>query len=668
MSRKKGKRDFKSKRRGASGKNKRGAKSAETATGRITVTAGGFGFVATDSGNEKDIFIPPGHLGGAIDGDTVKVGMVEDRKRRGNRGNDAERGRVAEVLKIIERPRTTIVAELIAGRKARPLNKRLPDIEVRGSTKGAKKGDWIKLQIPSLEDSGADGAIPPSIVVEALGKAGDLDADIDAAIAEYDLLPPYTEEQEKRAAEIRPDNNLPREDMTCFFCVTIDPPDAKDHDDAISISPGKKPGEVELGVHIADVAAWVQPGSEWDKEAKRRGFTAYIPGKTLHMLPKTLTDRASLTPGQPTPAHSVIITIDSATGAPIRSRRTLSTVEIAARLTFGEVAEAMKGAPPEHWDKKLRSNIAELADLTRKMREWRKTNEKFIDLATEEIKVLRDDDTGEILGLQRKVQTDADKLVEECMLAANVEVAKELAEKKIPGLYRVHPEPDPDKLLEFSIFMEEAFGIIPGDLVSREACGKFLASLPDDHKKPIIIDAFLRSMNRAIYLEKPALHFGLGKGRYSHFTSPIRRYSDLYVHQSLRVADAEGAAAARTKRPNPAKIAEICSEKEMNIDQAYYAANDRLKLHYAKKVMFSGELSVLECIIRKVSTTGLLVDIPEMGMAGFVPRENLPGPYRKRGQALVPMRGGDTYKCGDFAYLLLERVDFIRGMPILRPA
>lgn len=636
---------------------------ADTATGKITVTAGGFGFVASDDDNEtQDIFVPPGHLGGAIDGDTVKVGMIEDRGKRGA----GDKGRVAEVLKVLERHRSTVVAELIPGRKARPLNKRLPDIEVKGSTKGAKRGDWVKLEIPSLQDTEKGITVPPSNVVETLGRAGDVNADIDAVIAEYDLPPKYTLEQENRAASTKPDESIEREDLTGLFAITIDPPDAKDHDDAVSISPGEKPNETVLGVHIADVAAWAPPGSEWDKEAKKRGFTAYIPGNTLHMIPKAITDKASLTPGGPTPAHSVLITIDKNTGKPIRSRRTFSKVEINARLTFGQVAKAIDGNPPEEWSGELKRNIAELAELTKTMRRHRAETENFINLATVEIRVVRDEKTGEIQGLEAKKQTDADKLVEECMLAANVEVAKELSEKKLPSLYRVHPEPDPEKLLEFTVFMEETFGIVPGDLTSRKACNNFLDSLPDNHKKPVIVDAFLRSMNRAIYLEKPALHFGLGKGRYSHFTSPIRRYPDLFIHQILRAADRDGLDAARKRQVDTAKLAETCSEKEMNVDQAYYAANDRLKLHYAKQRLFAGELDVLEGVIRKVSSAGLLVDVPELNVQGFVPRENLPGQFHRRSGSLMAARGTTKYKCGDFIYLLLDRVDFARGSAVLR--
>ncbi len=372
-----------------------------------------------------------------------------------------------------------------------------------------------------------------------------------------------------------------------------------------------------------------------------------------------------MTTGTPSPAHTVVITIDEATGKVLRSKRCFSTVQIAARLTFEEVQDAIDGNPPPDWSEELKENVAKVAGLTRKMREFRRKTEQFIELATTEVRVICDDKTKEIKGIKVKHQTEADMLVEECMLAANVEVAKELNRRKLPGLYRIHSEPSEDKILEFSIFVEETFGMITGDLSSRTSINHFLKNLPDDHIKPVIIDAFLRSMMRAAYLEEPALHYGLGKGNYSHFTSPIRRYPDLIVHQQLRAADSGCELRSLEK---VAKFAISCSGKEIVIDQAYYAANDRLKLHYIKQKMFDGELSLLEGIIKNLSSAGLMVDIPELGIPGFVPIESLPGDVRKRGGELIASHGHNHYKCGDFIFLQLERIDMIRGSAIFRTA
>lgn len=630
-------------------------------TGKISITASGLGFVAPESGGE-DIFIPPQYTGDAMDGDIVSVEELDEKPRRSRTFNKPDsRGPAAKVVEIVKRTRNKVIGELIAGRKIRPLNKRLPDMHVSGSVGDAKRGDWIEVEIaPPGEKSGT----PPAKFKSSHGKAGTIEADIAAVISEYDLQPPYTEEQKARADQLKP-QDANRQDLTDRYCITIDPIDAKDFDDAVSFRPGKNKDEVELGVHIADVSAFVTPGSEWDIEAKKRGFTSYIPGNTLPMLPATLTKNASLTTGSDSPAHTVLITVNGRTGKVLRSERCFSTVRIAARLTFEEAQQAIEGNPPSEWDAELTENVANLAKLARTMRKHRSETEHFLELVTTEIRIICDDETKKIIDIKRKVQTEADQLIEEFMLAANVAVAKELQSKKIPGLYRIHPEPTPEKILDFTVFMEETFGIVPGDLSSRQACNKFLKSLPDDQHKPVIIDAFLRSMMRASYLEKPELHFGLGKGLYSHFTSPIRRYPDLIVHQQLRLAST---GQKLRKEKELASVAQECTEQELNNDNAYYAANDRLKLHYIKEKMLDGSLPLLEGVIEKITTAGMMVDIPEMGIMGFVPIESLRGQFRKRSGELIAMQGHQRYKCGDFLFLQLEKIDMIRGVAVFRPA
>ncbi|MCK5844765.1 MAG: VacB/RNase II family 3'-5' exoribonuclease [Victivallales bacterium] len=638
--------------------------SCESFSGKLTVTAGGFGFLALDDETAPDVFIPPQYVGAALDGDSVEVELLEEGGRPRISRTGKARGPAARVVKIVERGRPRIVGELLAGRKVRPLNKRLPDFTVKGSLGDASKGDWVALELPKPSKK-AISEIPPSPIVKTFGKAGTVESDLAAVIAEYNLPPPYSEIENEEATAIKADDSVERVDLTSLFCVTIDPEDAKDFDDAISIRDGGKPGEVELGIHIADVSAWISPGGKWDKQALRRAFTAYIPGNTLPMLPKSLTRLASLTTDSDSFAHTVLITVDSSTGEVLRSRRCFSKVRIAARLTFEEVQKTIDGNVPEKWPEELKNAIIKICELTRTMRACRSRTEQFINLATTEIRVVCDDDTKEIKGISRKTQTESDKLVEECMLAANVEVAKELSAKGIHGIYRIHPEPDEDKLLEFSMFVENTFEIRTGDLSNRAVCNAFLESLQDDHTRPVILDAFLRAMMRASYASAPALHFGLGKGRYSHFTSPIRRYPDLAVHQQLRAADAK-----RELRGKEAmeKTATVCSEREAVVDQAYYAANDRLKLHYIRQRNLDGSMSLLEAVVRDISSAGLRVDVPEMGIQGFVPVESLPGRFKKRGDALVALSGHDRFERGDFIFLQLDRIDMIRGSAIFKLA
>jgi ribonuclease R len=495
-----------------------------------------------------------------------------------------------------------MVGELIAGHKVRPLNRRLPeDIPVEGQVGDAKRGDWVEVELAPPDQH--HGWQARGRVTGRIGRGGTVVADLDAVVREYGLPPPYSPAQDAAALAMRP-AECPREDLTALRPVAIDPVDAKDHDDAVSIAPGGRAGEMLLGVHIADVAAYVAPDSALDQSAYERSFTAYLPGRTLPMLPPSLTKRISLTPGGDTIAHTVLIAIDRATGKVLRSRRCRARVRIAARLTYDEVQAAIDGRPPAHWDAQLAQDIADLTALTRKMRAWRKQGEEFLELATEEIRVICGEGGENVERIERRPQREADQLVEECMLAGNVAVAQELIARNIAGLYRVHEEPDPEKLLEFSIFLEETFDLVPGDLSSRAACNHFLHGLPDDQRKPVIMDAFLRSLPRAHHLERNALHFGLGKGVYCHFTSPIRRYPDLIVHQQLWAAD--HAAAARPYRQRDrdecAQLALTTSERERNNDEAYYAATDRLKLHYLKQHVADPEKGLYEAVIDRKST------------------------------------------------------------------
>jgi ribonuclease R len=628
-------------------------------TGKISVTPSGFGFVTPEGDSKRDIFIPPKYINSAMNGDKVKGILLKEHKNL-----NSDKGPAGKVTEIIERKHSIVVGELIAGHKVRPLNKRLPeDIKISGNTQGAKRGEWVEVE---LSDHGEKSGECRGEILSSIGKAGTIEHDLLAIIREYDLPPVYTEEQNAESATIKP-RKINREDLDGLFCVTIDPHDAKDFDDAISLAPGKKNGQLELGVHIADVAAWISPNDTWDKEARKRSFTAYLPGKTMPMLPRDLTAKISLTEGTKSLAHSIIFTIEEKSGKIVGFKRFHSNLTITKRLTFDQVQNLIDGKPPKDWDNEFQEKIQTLVKLTRKMRNRRKEQEQFLELASPEIRVLCDEKNQTVTGLERKEQREADQLVEDCMLAANSTVACEIIESKIAGIFRVHPEPTPEKLDEFRVFMEATFGIQPGDISNRNICNRFLSSLKDDQRKPVIIGAFLRSLPRAYYLEEPELHFGLGKMRYSHFTSPIRRYPDLLVHQQLWAM--QNNEKLRSKKLM-AEFAADSTEKETNNDNAYYAANDRLKLHYLQSQLGEdADSGLYEGLIAKITSTGLLVDIAELGVYGFVPTESLGGSfrYRKGKKELKAVKGHRDYKCGDFIYVQLDRIDFIRGSAIFSP-
>ena len=620
--------------------------------GVITVTAGGFGFVKPAEGDE-DIFIPPKYVGSLMNGDTVEVELKNDKGER-----PPGKGPTGRVVKVISRGRENLVGELVSGHKIRPLNKRFGDeIEVSGSLNGAQRGDWLEVKLLHTDDI-HDGD-QSCAVNQNLGQSGSIQADLLAIMHEYDLPFPYTAEEDDEAADLKP-VDIHREDHTRRFTMTLDPIDAKDFDDALSFSNGGKKGELEIGVHIADVAAWIRPGSCWDKEARRRAFTAYLPGKTLPMLPKTLTRMISLTTDGESLAHTLLITVDIKTGEITGSKRCYSRIQVDKRLNYNEVQEYIDGKQPEDWDDDLAKKVQGLVDLTRTMRERRKEDEQFLELAVPEIRILCNEERNEITGLAKKIQRESEQLVEECMLAANQEVAKEMIEKKIPGVYRVHPEPNEEKLEEFTGLCMATIGRAPGDLTTRYGCNTFLASLENDEKKPIVTNAFLRSLARAYYLESHQIHFGLGKMKYSHFTSPIRRYADTLVHQQLIAIE------LKEKLKSELDMKKVCSEisaKEKNNDEAYYAANDRLKLRYLDQQLENGEDNHHEAVIIKVNAAGMQVEIVDVGVYGFIPVENLDSSFffDKKGGNYSSKKIDIVYQPGDVVYLRLDQIDFTQG-------
>ena len=636
---------------------------------KFASTRGGFGFAvpADKTIVDQDIFIPPACTRNAIDGDIVRVQILKE--TRHYQDIDERRGPVGEVIEIVEHGRRNLVAQMTGKRTARPMDKHLPEeVTVNLRDVSAKNGDWVKLTVLNTGKKRTQHLHTEGVT--RLGRAGSPADDLKAIAAEFDLLDhPYSEKQNIAAGKLEP---LPikRTRMTRPCTITIDPEDARDFDDAISISSGRN-GEIQLGVHIADAAAYLPSGSAFDKEAAKRCFSAYLPGMYLPMLPPALTRKISLREGVESPAHTVLFSIDPKTGKILRSSRFHSVVVIKKRLDYKTV-QAFIDDPrtaPADWSASLRKNLKLLIETVRTMRNHRKKREQFLDMPLPEIRVMCDDETKKVTGIQRKVPSEADALVEECMLAANSAIAAELIERETPGLFRIHPEPDPEKIDQFSIICQESFQFSPGDILSsRTACLHFLESLPAGPSRSVILSLFLRSLPRASYQAEPGLHYGLGKIKYTHFTSPIRRYPDLLMHQQLWSLDCSKRLKSKKKL---AEFAERCSQKEEVMDNAYFAANDRLKLHFLQDHDAMENGTMYEAVISRITASGILCSIDELGLYGFIPRENLRGEYRRSNrnrQKIVSTVGQNSYKAGAFIYVTLDTIDLIRGTVTFRPA
>ncbi|MEA4862733.1 MAG: RNB domain-containing ribonuclease [Victivallaceae bacterium] len=632
------------------------------ANGIISLSTHGYGFVKIDPADEArnrlaepdaEIFVPARFIDDALDGDLVRINFDPSQAE-----TTPGRGPVGRVITVLQRKKETMVGEVVAGNRMRPMSRRVPaDVQLSGSMHGAKIGDWIKVKV--LPPSEKSQAVRFGQVLERIGEAGLIASDLDAVCAEYDLMPPYTAVQDTAAAALQP-RPVERRDLRDMPTVTIDPTDAKDFDDAVGVIPGQSPDEIIIGVHISDVASYIAPGSEFDLEASKRGFTAYLPGRTLPMLPKTLTARISLQEGVDSMAHSVLFTVDKATGAIKKSERCHSIVHIDKRLDYESVQKFFDtGTMPDGWSEKIAEVVRTELEIAKKWREFRREHEKFIDLALPEIRIICDETTNKIIGLSSKVQRESEQLIEEYMLAANSAVAAELVARKLPGLFRVHPVPDPEKLMEFTALVTETFGIAVGDLSSRENCNKFIESLPHNELRPLLLNAFLRSLPRAFYQAEPALHFGLGKTLYSHFTSPIRRYTDTLVHQQLFSMDTN---VKWKDQATLAQLGETLSEQEENNDNAYFSANDRLKLRYLDELLGKNRAPSYTGLIKKVTSAGLVVDITELGIYGFVPQSNFSAPVRRRRKIKNITRARRaSFNPGDLVHVQLSQVDFTKG-------
>lgn len=620
--------------------------------GRLSLNPNGFGFVVIP--NEQDLFIPAKYIENAIDGDTVRVAVIaqKDLPER-----FAGKGRTGRILGIISRERKTVIGQLVDKHTVLALSKKIPQyIRVTQGAKRAQIGDWVEVLLHASESRSLSGKIERS-----LGAVGNMSADLDAVVEEYHLQAPYTAAQERQATLIEP-LEVEREDATHLFCVSIDPTDAKDHDDAMSFEIGKEKGTVILGVHIADVACYVASGTKWDFEAKKRAFTAYLPGRTLPMLPKSLTETMSLIPLKTAYAHSLFFTINEKNAEILEVRRCHTRLKITHSMTYDQVQRFIDEKVPEkNWDAITCLYMEKMLELTRKMRHNRALDERFLNMAIPEIRVIIDEEKQLVQTVEVREQRESEMMVEECMLMANTAIAQLLHKQKVATIYRVHDEPTVEKLEFFAQTMHESYAIDVGDLSTREGCNVFLKGLKKDEHLASILQQFLRAMTRAEYRVEKSPHFGLGKEDYLHFTSPIRRYTDLLVHRQLLAIDKVEKMRSSTSMR---ELAEYCTTMEQEIDEASNAANDRMKLHYLYQQLMTHGTTEYLGVCTRLNQAGCSVDIPVLGLFGFIEKDDL---YVKVIQGKKGVLKPLNLRIGEKLKVVLTRIDFLKGTAYFIP-
>src|SRR5437867_9336547 len=507
---------------------------ADLVTGKLSVHPAGYGFLISEKPGEPDVFIAAENVGTAMHRDRV-VARISPEPPAG-RIKGRRKGRV---IRILERAHDTIVGTL---QRSRNFYYVVPDDprfvhdiyvrpvaavqEDRRSETAATVGDKVVVR---LDDWQSRHVNPEGEIIEVLGPASAPGVDVLSIIRKFHLpteFPSDVLEQAERIPEsVDAQQIARREDLRNQFIVTIDPDDARDFDDAIHVEKLAN-GGWQLGVHIADVAAYVEPGSALDREARRRGNSVYLPDRVIPMLPERLSNGVcSLKPEVDRLTHSVFIQFDKR-GVAKSARFTRTVIRSAHRLTYKEAYAMLMSPPRDRLSERLHATW-ELAAILRRKR----FEHGALDLDFPEVKVWVDTH-GKPVRLERVENDESHQLIEEFMLAANEAVGRELKKRANPTIYRVHENPDPEKLAEYREFAL-SFGYKVGDLTHRGELQRLLAEIHGKPEEQALKVGLLKSLKRARYDPRPLGHYGLAKTNYLHFTSPIRRYADLVVHRAL---------------------------------------------------------------------------------------------------------------------------------------
>ena len=613
----------------------------------------GYNMFYPEDGSEP-IPVTERNSGHALTDDIVRVALFAHRRGRGREG---------EVVEVLKRAHDTFVGELHVEKHYAFLltdDRFMPcDIFIpKDLLKGGKNGDKA---IVKLMEWPPESKNPVGKVVDILGKVGENDAEMNAILAEFGL--PYTypaaveQAAERLAVGITPEEIASREDFRGITTFTIDPDDAKDFDDALSIRP-LSDGLWEVGVHIADVSHYVTEGSVIDKEAFKRATSIYLVDRTIPMLPERLCNfLCSLRPGEDKLAYSVIFTMNNK--AEVKNFRIARTViNSNRRFCYDEVQAIIKNGEGEYY-----AEIERLNSLAQTMRAKRFAA-GAIDFQQAEVH-FHLDESGKPVSVYFSESNESHQLIEEFMLLANRTVAEKIG-RKAPGntpktfVYRIHDQPDPEKLAMLSKFVSKLGYKMrsgSGRTTSATAMNNLLKDVHGTKEQNVIEQISLRTMQKARYSTENIGHYGLAFRYYTHFTSPIRRYPDLLVHRLLTRYLLQGARSVSL--PKYEDFCDHCSAQEQ------VAANaERASIKY-KQVEFMSERigEEYDAVISGVTEWGIYAEINENKCEGMIPLRTLQGDYYEFDDAnycLVGRRTHRRYTIGDAVRIRIVRANLER--------
>src|SRR3954451_1350467 len=642
---------------------------ADLVTGKLSVHPAGYGFLTSEKPGEPDIFIAAENVGTAMHGDRVIARISPEPPAGRIKGR-----REGRVIRILERAHETVVGTL---QRSRNFYYVVPDDprfvhdiyvrpvaveEDRQSRTGATVGDKVVVR---LDDWQSRHVNPEGEIIEVLGPASAPGVDVLSIIRKYHLPTEFSsdvlEQAERIPESVDAQQIAGREDLRNQFIVTIDPDDARDFDDAIHVE--KLPnGGWQLGVHIADVATYVEPGSALDREARRRGNSVYLPDRVIPMLPERLSNGVcSLKPEVDRLTHSVFIQFDKR-GVAKSARFARSVIRSAHRLTYKEAYTILTSPPHDRLGERLHLAWDLAAVLRRKRFEH-----GALELDFPEVKVLVDAD-GKPVRLERVENDESHQLIEEFMLVANEAVARELKKRAIPTIYRVHEDPDPEKLAEYREFAL-SFGYKVGDLTHRAELQRLLAEVSGKPEEQALKVGLLKSLKRARYDPQPLGHYGLAKTNYLHFTSPIRRYADLVVHRALGRDGPPGRPARSASTPyhlnmaQLASIAEHISSTERNAADAEIDAALMKKLEFFQQQLAGRNPQIFSASVVDVRNYGLLVELPDALITGLIHVSSLTDDFyvfEPARHQLIGRRSRKRFKAGDKLSVFVARVDVFK--------
>ncbi len=621
---------------------------ANLVAGRLAITQKGDGFVAPDTGGQ-DVFVPGLSLESAMDGDQVVV-RVEGRPRG--------RSPVGRVIKVLDRAHETVVGTFRRSGSfgvVHPRNRRISReiLVAQGDQAKASEGDVVVARITTF-GSGKMG--PTGRIETVLGKSSDPGVDILSVIHDYGLPLAFPESVVSAARDAvsqrRKDPGELRTDRRDLHVFTIDPADAKDHDDGLSIRP-LEDESWEVGIHIADVSHFVRPDDEVDLEAFKRGTSVYLVDRVIPMLPHELsTDACSLLPDTDRFAVSVFATVDPV-GRVREARFERTEIRSRHKLSYEEAQAVLdnKKSIDRQTDEALRA-LAALAEILRERRKDRGS----LDFDLPEGRVLLGE-KGEPVSIRVVERLESHRLVEAFMLLANEIAAREAAQKRLPILYRVHEPPPTDKMRDLRTLLGRLSHRVSKGNISQKDLQAILKQVEGRPEEKLVSTVILRSMSRARYDVRNLGHYGLASDGYTHFTSPIRRYPDLWLHRVLVHTLVEGhAVPEHWEGPGLKDRAERCSVRERVAEAAERESVDLKKVEYMERHLgdeFFGTVS-------GVTSFGIFVLLDAVFVEGLVHVNSMNDDYyifRQDQYLLVGERSHRSFRLGDRLRIRVARVD-----------